>query len=166
MLPNYIEDKDFLSEIEISFNTIIQIADIQCHNYISPYANKLVQPLNLYAEPRYIQLSWFQKSCVMLGEQCYSGYALLDISKTSQASKLQKTISLAYIKLKTIPLDILEDYYYALINYTLAITPPDTGKLLDYIYKDLERYEHIWQHSEAMSRINDIILKFQSKNPA
>lgn len=169
------KDKIFLSEIKTTFQTITQLTDIyiqysiyeqyntyiQSHNWKIPCINKFIQPP--YTAPRYMQLSYFQKYCVLLSEQCYSGYIQINFDKDSKVHTSPNTLVKIYSKLETVPINILEDYYCALINYTLLLAPSDTDKLLDYIYTDFKRYKHTWQHSEILTQIQNIISELSSK---
>lgn len=110
-----------------------------------------------------MQLSYFQKYCVLLSEQCYSGYIQINCDKDSKVHTSPNTLATIYSKLETVPINILEDYYCALINYTLLLAPSDTDKLLDYIYTDFKRYKHTWQHSEILTQIQNIISELRSK---
>ena len=141
------KDKLFISEMETIFKCIISIADLYC-----PPDNKITlyfpQDSNFGDQPRYKQLSWFKKSCILLGVQASSKSIMIDTIDTLTGT---------YQKLGIIPLEILENYYWALISYTLISSPSDGKVLLNYIYKDLERYEHIWQHSEIMLHIKNAL---------
>ncbi len=158
------EDKNFISEIRVAFITLIELTDIYMEhpNFTVPHISTFIYSKNFDTAPRYTQLASFHINCVLLSEQCYSGYVSLKSAAAFNASNLQKKLDLTYSKLETVPLNILQDYYYALIYYVLALVPSDTDKLLNYIYTDFKRYEHIWKHSEILSRIEHSISEFRS----
>lgn len=151
------EDKKFLGGLETALNTIIGLSTIYISFHKRSYIDEFNQPGNLFIEPRYKQLSWFRINCTLLTEQCCSGYALTNDEKKSHAAYMQFTITGLYNKLQWVPLDALEDYYYALIIYTLLIAPEDMIRLLSYINTDLQRYPHVYQSPIALQQIKKLL---------
>ncbi|MCD7789106.1 MAG: hypothetical protein LUH55_00795 [Bacteroides thetaiotaomicron] len=157
------DDKQFVSEITIALNDIVLIADIYTkYFYNNTYIVELPYRPDLFESPRFEQLSWFRRNCILLSEQCCSGYVKSDIDRSYQAARLQTSLRYTYGKLAFVPLNILNDYYYSLIAYMLALAPQDHAKLYSYIYNDLKRYEHIWKRSQELLLLKEMMMHFIS----
>ena len=156
-------DNNFILEIRVMFKTIIWISDICGHNH--DFKNIDIYSIAYtpfpYTKARYIQLSLFKTKCIILNQLCNQKYPSTPNCTDSCISYLLKDITESYHKLGHVPLLILEDYYYALTNYTFYTKPSDIGRLIDYIFEDLKRYEHIWNHSSIIVKVHAVLLKLQ-----